>query len=230
MKVAILGTGSVGQALAKKILSLDHEIFIGTRNPSNTMENTESDAFGNPPISAWLKATPEVSLVDFKTAVEKGSNLIVFAMSGKHALDCLETVGDSLLNNRVMIDISNPLDFSNGFPPTLSVSNTDSLGEQIQAKYPKLKVVKTLNTMSNPVMVSPSELGSEHTVFMSGNDEDAKVDVAEVLKSFGWNENQIFDLGDITTARGTEMLLPLWLRVFAKVQTPYFNFNLNIKS
>ena len=126
-----------------------------------------------------------------------------------------------------MMDISNPLDFSNGFPPSLFVSNTDSLGEQIQTAYPDLKVVKTLNTMSNPIMVNPKLFKGDHTVFMSGNDEEAKSTVSNVLQSFGWEAHNIFDLGDISTARGTEMILPIWLRMYGKLQTPLYNFHIN---
>ena len=127
-----------------------------------------------------------------------------------------------------MIDISNPLDFSQGFPPSLFVSNTESLGEQIQNRYPTLKVVKTLNTMSNPVMVNPKLIAGDHSVFVSGNDGAAKATVINLLNSFGWEEKNIIDLGDITTARGTEMILPLWVRLYGKLQTPFFNFHVNI--
>lgn len=113
------------------------------------------------------------------------------------------------------------------FRPSLFVSNTDSLGEQIQAALPKLKVVKTLNTISNPVMVNPYIVPGDHTVFVSGDDEAAKVVVKGILKSFGWADHNILDLGDITTARGTEQVLPLWVRIYGKIQTPFFNFNVN---
>ena len=228
MKIAVLGTGTVGRALAQKLAALGHEIFIGTRNVENTLAKTEADAFGNPPIGVWLKENPEFQLVPFKEAAEKGSDMIVFAMNGLHAMDCLGAVGEELLNGKVMIDISNPLDFSNGFPPSLFLSNTDSLGEKIQRAYPTLKVVKTLNTMSNPVMVNPGSVPGEHNVFVSGNDESAKQLVKDLLQTFGWKSAQIIDLGDISTARGTEMILPLWLRLYGKLQTPFFNFSVNI--
>jgi len=125
-----------------------------------------------------------------------------------------------------MLDISNPLDFSKGMPPSLSVCNTDSLGEQIQRTYPELKVVKTLNTMNAYIMVNPAALPSDHTVFVSGNDGSAKQQVKNILKSFGWKEKNMIDLGDITTARGTEMLLPIWVRLWGALQNPMFNFNI----
>lgn len=228
MKVSILGTGSVGQALAVKLSALGHSVFIGTRNVGESLAKTGADNWGNPQIGAWMGLHSNVQLLTFKEAVAQGSDLIVFAMNGHAAFDCLRSVGEELLSGKVMLDISNPLDFSKGFPPSLTVCNTDSLGEQIQKAYPALKVVKSLNTMSNPVMVNPSLLEGDHSVFVSGNDGTAKIKVSELLKSFGWAEHNIIDLGDITTARGTEMILPLWVRLYGKLQTPLFNFNVNM--
>lgn len=228
MNISVLGTGAVGQALAGKLASLGHSVFMGTRNVNETMKKTTPDNWGNPAIGSWINDHPEVTLLPFSEAVEKGSDLIVFAMNGMAAFACLELVDAILLDGKVMLDISNPLDFSKGFPPSLFVSNTESLSEQIQNKYPQLKVVKSLNTMSNPVMINPKIIEGDHTVFLSGNDPEAKAKVVDVLKSFGWEERNIIDLGDISTARGTEMVLPLWVRLFGKLQTPFFNFHINI--
>jgi len=228
MNISVLGTGAVGQTLAASLSNLGHQVFIGTRNVNNSLVNTVADSWGNPAIGSWIKEHPKVELVPFKEAVERGNDLIVFAMNGKSAFDCLDSVGELLLNGKVMIDISNPLDFSQGFPPLLFVSNTESLGEQIQTKFPTLNVVKTLNTMSHPVMVNPKLLEGNHSVFVCGNDQEAKASVISVLNSFGWEDKNIIDLGDITTARGTEMILPLWVRLYGKLQTPFFNFHINI--
>jgi 8-hydroxy-5-deazaflavin:NADPH oxidoreductase len=123
----------------------------------------------------------------------------------------------------VLLDIANPLDFSAGFPPTMTVKDTDSLGEQIQREFPELKVVKSLNTLTAALMVDPRRLAdADHTVFVSGNDVDAKQTVIELLRAFGHTD--IIDLGDISTARGAEMLLPAWLRLMGALNTPYFNF------
>ncbi len=227
MNIAILGTGSVGQALAARLSGLGHQVFMGTRHVENSLKKAGRDNWGNPEVGLWIKDHPHVHLLTFKEAVEKGGDLIVFAMNGSAAFEALNAVGKDLLAHKIMLDISNPLDFSNGFPPSLFVSNTESLGEQIQKAFPDLKVVKALNTMSNPIMVNPQVLKGNHSVFMSGNDEAAKQRVAELLKSFGWTDQNIIDLGDITTARGTEMILPLWLRLYGKFQTPFFNFNVN---
>ena len=230
MNISVLGTGAVGQALAARLTGLGHQVFMGTRNVADSLKKTEADSWGNPAIGTWVKEHPKVELLTFKEAVEKGNDLIVFAMNGQAAFDCLDSIGEPGLSNKVMVDISNPLDFSQGFPPSLFVSNTESLGEQIQSRYPNLKVVKTLNTMSNPVMVNPKLIAGDHSVFVSGNDEAAKAIVTRLLNSFGWEDKNIIDLGDITTARGTEMILPLWVRLYGKLQTPLFNFHVNIAS
>lgn len=228
MNISVLGTGAVGQTLAARLSSLGHQVFMGTRNVADSLEKTKADSWGNPAIGTWIREHPQVQLVTFKEAVEKGNDLIVFAMNGMSAFDCLDSIGAFLLNSKLMIDISNPLNFSQGFPPSLFVSNTESLGEQIQSKFPNLNVVKTLNTMSHPVMVNPKLVEGDHSVFISGNDQEEKARVTSILNSFGWEDKNIIDLGDITTARGTEMILPLWVRLYGKLQTPFFNFYVNI--
>jgi predicted dinucleotide-binding enzyme len=151
--------------------------------------------------------------------------MVVNATSGVVSLEALEMAGEENLNGKILIDISNPLDFSQGMPPTFSVSNTDSLGEQIQRRFPEAKVVKTLHTMNAYLMVDPTQLaGADHTVFVSGDSAEAKEKVTDLLRRMGWTD--IIDLGNITTARGTEMLLPIWLRLFGALQKPVFNFKI----
>ncbi|MEM6299988.1 MAG: NADP oxidoreductase, partial [Bacteroidota bacterium] len=145
---------------------------------------------------------------------------------GMVSIAALEMAGEEYLNGKLLIDIANPLDFSNGMPPSLNPVNTDSLGEQIQKRFPEAKVVKALNTMNARLMVEPSLVQGDHNVFICGNDEAAKNQTTEILKSFGWSESQILDLGDITNSRGTEMLLPIWLRVWSAIGTADFNFHI----
>ena len=141
------------------------------------------------------------------------------------SIAALEAAGRDNLAGKVLLDIANPLDFSQGFPPSLFVSNTDSLGEQIQAAFPELKVVKSLNTMNAFLMVDPRQLADgDHTVFVSGNDAEAKKTVTGLLESFGHTD--VIDLGDISTARGTEMLLPIWMRLYGALNNPMFNFKI----
>ena len=224
VRLGILGTGVVGKTLAARLASLGHEVMVGTRDPEETTSRTEPDAYGNPPFGSWQEEHPEVKLGTFEEAAAHGE-MVVNATAGGVSLEALELAGEGNLNSKIVMDVSNPLDFSQGMPPTLAVSNTDSLGEQIQRRFPGAKVVKTLNTMNAYLMVDPAQLaGADHTVFVSGDDAEAKQAVTELLESFGWTD--VIDLGDITTARGTEMLLPVWLRLFGALQKPVFNFKI----
>jgi predicted dinucleotide-binding enzyme len=224
VRLGILGTGTVGKTIAARLAGLKHDVMVGTRNPGETASRTEPDPYGNPPFSAWQEEHPEVKLGTFAQAAAHGE-MIVNATAGAVSLEALEQAGEDNLSGKVLIDISNPLDFSKGMPPSLSVVNTDSLGEQIQRRFPEAKVVKTLHTMNAYLMVDPAQLaGGDHTVFVSGDDPEAKAAVTDLLRSFGWTD--IIDLGDITTARGTEMVLPVWLRLFGALQKPVFNFKI----
>jgi predicted dinucleotide-binding enzyme len=144
--------------------------------------------------------------------------------AGSASLEALKQAGGSNLGGKVLVDVANPLDFSKGMPPTLTVCNTDSLAEQIQRAYPDAKVVKALNTVNNMVMVNPGMVSGEHDVFVCGNDPQAKARVVEILRSFGWEKP--FDLGDITAARGLEMMLPVWVQLYGTLQRPNFNFKI----
>jgi predicted dinucleotide-binding enzyme len=185
VKIGVLGTGVVGTTLATKLRELDHEVLIGSRSASE-------DA------------------VPFADAAAHGE--VVFnCTSGMVSLEALGLAGAENLSGKVLVDVSNPLDFSKGRPPTLAICNDDSVGEQIQRAFPETKVVKALNTMNAAIMVDPASIPGEHDVFMCGNDEGAKAQVSELLQSFGWPAERIVDLGGIGSARGQEMYLPLWL-------------------
>ena len=220
MKIAVLGTGMVGKAHAARLVELGHDVVMGTRSVEKSMTTTVKDNAGNPPVSEWLKENNKIQLKTLKEAASYGE-IIYNALSGQISVEVLKGL-EQEIGDKVVVDIANPLDFSKGFPPILSVSNTDSLGEQIQKALPNAKVVKALNTTNATIQVSPKSLADgDHHVFVSGNDSGAKAKVTEVLRSYGW-EN-IIDLGDITTARGAEMFLPLWLRLMSALQTPNFN-------
>lgn len=225
MNISILGTGSVAQTLATKLLANGHRVVLGTRNPAETLAKTSPDAMGNGPYRDWEVQTPGATLVTFAEAVQ-GADLILNATFGMGSIPTLGSVAPHDLAGKILVDIANPLDFSKGFPPSLWVSNTDSLGEQIQKAFPRLRVVKSLNIVSAPVMVNPDSVkGGQPTMFVSGDDAAAKAAVTAFLqKEFGWKD--VVDLGDITTARGTEMLLPLWVRAWGAVQTPLFGFKM----
>lgn len=225
MKIGVLGTGMVGQTIAAKLAERGHEVMIGTRDPAATLARSEPHPYGFPPFSEWHKAHPQVTLGDLATAAAHGE-MLVNATNGFGSLPALNQAGAANLGDKILIDISNPLDFSQGMPPSLTVCNTDSLAEQIQRAFPRVKVVKTLNTLTAALMVNPGQLaGGDHHIFVSGSDAEAKAQVTELLKrDFGWKH--VIDLGDITTARGVEMLLPIWVRLMGALQTPMFNFKI----
>lgn len=223
MKISVLGTGMVGRAHAARLIELGHEVMVGTKDAAKTMSNNQPDQMGNPPYSEWAKSNTKVQTGTFSDSAKFGE-LIINALKGDAAIEVLKSI-ESELGTKVMIDLSNPLDFSNGMPPSLFVNNTDSLGEQIQKAVPGVKVVKTLNSTNAYIQVNPKQLANgDHHMFVSGNDADAKEKAKELLKEYGWTN--IIDLGDITTARGTEMLLPIWLRLWAALGTPNFNFKI----
>jgi 8-hydroxy-5-deazaflavin:NADPH oxidoreductase len=222
--IAVFGTGSVGQTIAKKLVHLGHTVVIGTRNVSESLAKTESDGMGGQPISNLIEANPTLKIATF--AEDKlGADLIILAVSGKAALSALELAGE-LPAGQIVLDITNPLDFSNGFPPSLFTPSTTSLSEQIQAKYPHIHIVKSLNTMANNLMVNPTQLKESGVNFICGNDNEAKNHIKTLLKSFGWEESSIMDLGDLVGARGMEMSLPLWIRVFQSRGNGNFNWKI----
>lgn len=211
MQIAVLGTGMVGRALAGGLDARGHAVTMGTRDV----------AAAQPRLSDWLDAHPRVILADFATAAGS-SELVVNALNGAGALEGLAAAGADHLAGKVLVDVSNPLDPASGFPPALSVANTDSLGERVQRAFPAARVVKTLNTINCELMVDPARLaGGEHSVFVSGNDPDAKATVTTLLGDLGHTD--VIDLGDITTARGPEMYLALWLRLMLALGTAEFS-------
>jgi 8-hydroxy-5-deazaflavin:NADPH oxidoreductase len=223
MNFAVLGTGMVGRTIAARLDELGHDVTIGTRDPEATLARAEADGMGNPPYAAWAGEHPGIRLATF-AAASAGAEVVVNATNGVAALDVLAQAGADNLAGKVLVDISNPLDFSAGMPPTLFVKDTDSLGEQIQRAFPQTRVVKTLNTLNAGLMVRPDLLPETSSVFLSGDDAEAKATVTAMLKEFGHTD--IIDLGDITTARGTEMLLPVWLRLMGALGTATFNFKI----
>ena len=211
MQIAVLGTGMVGNAIGTKLIQLGHEVKMGAR------------AANNEKAAAWVRASGAGAAQGTFAEAAAFGEIVFNCTSGSGSLAALEQAGADNLKGKVLIDIANPLDFSRGMPPSLSVCNTDSLGEQIQRAFPGVRVVKTLNTVNCNLMVNAGLLPGEHIIFVSGNDADAKAQVTSILKGwFGWQS--VIDLGDITTARATEMMLPIWISLMSKVGTPLFNF------
>jgi predicted dinucleotide-binding enzyme len=218
MKIAVLGTGMVGRTLSARLAGLGHEVTMGTRDPEATLKRAagESASFGH-----WQEEHATVGLETFEGAAA-GAELVIHAAAGAAALSVLEQADVRNLSGKVLLDTSLPLDHSHGFPPSLFLMGEDSLGEQVQRAFPEARVVKSLNTLTAPLMVEPVKLEEETSVFVSGNDAEAKRVVTDLLMSFGHTD--VIDLGDITTARGTEMAFALWVRLMGSFGTPMFNF------
>ena len=220
MNIGVLGTGGVGQTIAARLADLGHDVMIGTRDPDQSRARTKPDWRGVS-FADWIAQHSHVRLGTFAETAAFGA-LLFNCTSGMVSLDALALAGEENLADKVLIDVSNPLDYSSG-ELELSVCNTDSLGEQIQRAYPRLKVVKALNTMNASVMVNPASVPGDHVVFVGGNDAQAKATVTDFLKrEFGWR--QVIDLGDVTSALAVEMLLPLWVRLMPALGTIHFNF------
>lgn len=216
MKIGVLGTGMVGVAIASKLVDLGHDVIMGAREATNER------------AAAWVAkgvGKGKRKAGTFADAAKHGA-ILVNATRGSGSIAALDLARAGNLDGKVLLDVSNPLDFSRGMPPTLTVCNTDSLGEQIQRTFPQLKVVKTLNTVNAGVMVAPRTLPQEHTVFVAGNDNEAKKAAAALLKEFGWRDAEIVDAGPIQASRGLESWLLLWVSLMGALGTPLFNLRL----
>ena len=215
MKIAVLGTGMVGDTIATKLVELGHQVTMGSRSAEN--ENAVR----------WREAASSGAFAGtFRDAAAFGE--IVFnCTNGVNSLQALRLAGADALRGKLLLDVANPLDFSGGGPPSLTVCNTDSLGEQIQREFPDVRVVKTLNTINCEVMINPALVPGDHVVFVCGNEAAAKQEASQYLAEwFGWKSGNIVDLGDITAARGTEMMLPIWLRLWNTLGHGRFNFQI----
>ena len=203
----------VGRTLGTKLVEVGHDVKMGSRTPDNEQ------------AAEWSAAAGErASHGTFSDGAAFGE-LVLSCTAGAVSLQALETAGAANLEGKTLLDVSNPLDFSQGRTPVLSVCNTDSVGEQLQRTFPSARVVKGLNTMNCQVMVDPRSVPGEHDLFVCGNDDGAKAEVRELVQSFGWPAERIVDLGDIAAARGLEMYLPLWLRLLSTLGTPQLNIH-----
>ncbi|MBL8911499.1 MAG: NAD(P)-binding domain-containing protein [Archangium sp.] len=214
MRVAVFGTGTVGETLGRKLIEVGHDVMMGSRSASNEK------------ALAWVKkAGSKASAGTFSDAAKYGQ-LIVNATLGTATIEVFKAAGADNTAGKPVIDISNPLDFSKGFPPSLFVSNTDSLAEQLQREFPKAHIVKALNTMTAAIMVNPRALSESHHTWICGADAGAKETVRGVLQSFGWKSEEIIDCGDLSASRAIESLLPMWLRLYGALKTPMFNLKI----
>jgi hypothetical protein len=210
----VLGTGIVGRTLGGKLVELGHEVRMGSRQA------------GNESAVEWARsAEANASEGTFADAAEFGE-LLINATGGRVSLDALGMAGAENLAGKVLIDVSNALDFGGGGAPVVGVSVDDSLGERIQAAFPEVRVVKALNTMNASLMVAPESLDESSNVFVCGDDASAKAQVIELLETFGWLSGDIIDLGGISAARGPELYVALWVRMMGALNTPQFNIRI----
>jgi predicted dinucleotide-binding enzyme len=216
MKIAVLGTGMVGNALGTKLVQIGHEVTMGSRKANNESAQKWASSLGESAHTAT-----------FRDAAEFGE-IVISCTGGMHSMDALQSIGAEPLQSKILIDVSNPLQQDKDGSMILGFCNTDSLGERIQKAFPQTRVVKALNTVNCDIMVEPSRVPGDHNLVICGNDATAKREVAKYLNEwFGWKVDNIIDLGDITAARGTEMMMPLWMRLFQGViGHPHFNYHI----
>lgn len=216
MQYGVLGTGVVGRTLGTRLVQLGNEVCMGARQA------------GGETARAWVASAGGGAREGTFADAAAFGEAVICAVAGAHALSALGAAGADNLRGKVVMDVSNPLAEGSGFPPTLTVCNSDSVGEQIQRAFPDARVVKTLNTMNCAVMVDPSLVPGSHTVFVGGEDPAAKRVAVAMLSSFGWPEGSVVDLGGIETARGTEMYVALWIRLMRATGTAEFNVSLHV--
>jgi 8-hydroxy-5-deazaflavin:NADPH oxidoreductase len=221
VRVIVLGTGEVGRRLAGRLAGLGHDVSLATRDVEVTRRRTIDDE----DLAAWFDAHDDVPLVAFSD-LTAGVDLVVNAVAGVASLDALAQVPPGVLDGVVLLDVSNALDFTGGFPPSLAIEGDDSLGEAVQRAVPAARVVKGLNTVANEIMVDPGQLAGPLELPIAGDDADAKALVTDVLVAFGWPREAVLDLGGLRAARAMERYLPLWLALMQHLGTRTFNLHL----
>ncbi|MGZ3837734.1 MAG: NADPH-dependent F420 reductase [Flavisolibacter sp.] len=218
MKIGVLGTGTVGEAIATALINKGHQVRMGSRKANNEK------------ALAWVeKVSGEASQGNFNEAAAFGE-LVFFCLNGSHALEALQGLEKKNLEGKILIDLTNPLDFSKGMPPQIlqGLGNANSLGEEIQKALPATHVVKTLNTVNYKLMVDAREVNrGDHHLFICGNDDAAKDVVKHFLSdNFHWKGDHMVDLGGITSSRAIEAIVPFWVLVYRSLGTPLFNFKI----
>jgi predicted dinucleotide-binding enzyme len=218
MKIGAIGSGVVGQTLGAKLIELGHDVVLGTRDPAKLDDKKMMAGT----LREWVeKVGSRAKVVTFAEAAAHGE-LLINATHGQISVEALRIAGADKVGSKVLIDTSNELDFSKGMPPAILASQERCNAERIQAAFPSLRVVKTFNTVAATVMVDPKSLkGGDHTIFVAGDDAAAKATVVEVLRSFGWTD--ILDLGPVASARGPEMYMAMWIRLWGALGNGHVN-------
>jgi predicted dinucleotide-binding enzyme len=198
-QVGVLGTGEVGRRLAMGFRSRDHDVMIGSRDPDK------------PELREWLSG--DGAGIRGGTFAETAAHgeLLVLAVLGDAVEEVIAAAGPQNFSGKVVIDTTNPLDSSGGFPPKLSITGEDSLGERVQRWLPDARVVKAFNTIGNALFVDPSFREGEPTMLIVGDDGPAKRTVTAVLNDFGWSD--VVDLGGIQGSRELEAICIAWVKI-----------------
>jgi predicted dinucleotide-binding enzyme len=215
MNIGVLGTGTVGQTIATALTQKGHNVRMGSRSAQNEK------------AAAWVKkGNKHATQGDFNDAASFGE-MVFICLNGEHALEAIKSVDANNLQHKIVVDLTNPLDFSKGMPPRMleGFGNSTSLGEEIQKALPNAYVVKTLNTVTAKLMVEPKLVnGGDHTLFICGNQADAKNKVKHFLvDSFGWKPANLLDLGGIEASRLAEAYVPFWVGIMQATGSPMFN-------
>jgi len=215
MNIGVLGTGVVGQTIATALTEKGHNVRMGSRSANNEK------------AAEWVKkSNNHATQGDFNDAASFGE-IVFLCLNGNHAIDVVRSIDAENVAGKIIIDVTNPLDFSKGMPPRLieGLNNSTSLGEEIQNAWPGARVVKTFNTVNCDVMVNPKLINNgDHTLFICGDDADAKNKVKHFLvDTFGWRPESLLDLGGIVASRGTEAYVPFWVMMMQATGSPMFN-------
>jgi predicted dinucleotide-binding enzyme len=218
MNIGVLGTGVVGHAIATALTEKGHNVRMGSRTANNKK------------AAEWVKkSNNHATQGDFNDAAAFG-DIIFICLGGEHTLSVVKGLTTDAVQSKIIVDVTNPLDFSKGMPPQIidGLGNTNSLGEEVQRALPGAHVVKTLNTVNYKIMVNAKEVNDgDHHLFLCGNSADAKNKVREFLAdNFNWKEDHLIDLGGIEQARVTEAIVPFWVTVMQAVGSPVFNFKI----
>jgi len=215
MNIGVLGTGVVGETIGTALTEKGHNVRLGSRSANNEK------------AAAWVKKSNDhATQGDFNDAAAFGE-IVFLCLNGAHALDAVRSIDADSVNGKIVVDVTNPLDFSKGMPPRLleGLNNSTSLGEEIQATMPMARVVKTFNTVTCNLMVNPKLVNNgDHSLFICGNDNDAKNKVKHFLvDTFGWKPENLLDLGGIEASRGVEAYVPFWVMMMQATGSPMFN-------
>lgn len=216
MNIGVLGTGTVGEAIATALTEKGFNVRMGSRTPDNEK------------AAAWVKKSNDhATQGDFNDAAAFGE-IVFVCLNGSYALDVIRSLATDTVEGKIIVDITNPLDFTHGMPPRIieGLGNATSLGEEIQKALPNSFVVKTLNTVNYKLMVNAKVVnGGDHHLFVCGDDTESKNKVKHFLVDhFNWKADHMVDLGGIQASRAVEAIVPFWVLVYQALGTPLFNF------